>query len=107
MTLFCLILCAVTAIVAAVIALYCYVRIEAVWNFAVDKSAKLALEMSDKSRDYADHFNKMYDRLRDIEERLDAIPVEDLQSKYDAEKAWNDGIQNILNYGLKKEVADE
>ena len=68
-------------LLAAVIGLlfvtvFLYRRIQEVEDFAVDKIAKLSLQVSE-------------------------IPVEDLQAKYDAEKAWNEGVQNILNFGAK------
>ena len=63
--------------------------------------------LSSMSSDYA-HFkeaqNKINsdfaDELDNIKAQLDDLPKEDLQAKYDAEKAWNEGIQAILNFGL-------
>lgn len=40
--------------------------------------------------------NAKVDRL---ETRLDKLPVDALTNANDAEKLWNDGLQNIINYG--------
>lgn len=40
--------------------------------------------------------NSKVDRL---ETRLDKLPVDALTNANDAEKLWNDGLQNIINYG--------
>lgn len=40
--------------------------------------------------------NAKFDRL---ETRLDKLPVDALTNANEAEKLWNDGLQNILNYG--------
>lgn len=40
--------------------------------------------------------NAKVDRL---ETRLDKLPVDALTNANEAEKLWNDGLQNILNYG--------
>lgn len=34
-----------------------------------------------------------------FETRLDKLPVDALTNANDAEKLWNDGLQNIINYG--------
>ena len=34
-----------------------------------------------------------------LETRLDKLPVDALTNANEAEKLWNDGLQNILNYG--------
>ena len=51
--------------------------------------------------------NSLYDGLLSkinakvdmLETRLDKLPVDALTNANDAEKLWNDGLQNIINYG--------
>lgn len=51
--------------------------------------------------------NSLYDGLLSkinvkvdmLETRLDKLPIDALTNANEAEKLWNDGLQNILNYG--------
>lgn len=54
---------------------------------------------------YTEQEKELFKLKKTLEEHGKAIadiPVEDLRAKYDAEKAWNEGVQNIMNYGIEK-----
>lgn len=39
-------------------------------------------------------------KLEELERKVQDIPVEDLVAAQKAEEAWNEGVQNILSFGL-------
>lgn len=60
-------------------------------------------ELDAKIRNEADELNKdiekLRDELKDLEKKVSEIPVEQLQSVYDSEKQFQDGLNAIMSYG--------
>lgn len=95
----------VTAVLASLMLcalLVLYIRITRIEDGMLENIGNLALEVSNLM-ETQNKINKDFaETIDSLTERVDGLPVEDLQAKYDAEQAWNEGVQAILNYGLDK-----
>jgi DNA repair exonuclease SbcCD ATPase subunit len=38
-------------------------------------------------------------RVKELERQMEELPKEDLQARYDAEAAWNEGIRELVGFG--------
>lgn len=72
------------------------------------ESSIAAYEETDRrsfNRALSEHEKKLREiahAIEQIDKKIDGLPVEDMEAHYEAEKAWNDGVQAIVNYGLDK-----
>ena len=62
------------------------------------ESVILAHDEKIKKDEY--NYSDFEERIKELEQKVDEIPVEDLRAMQKAEEAWNEGVQNILNFGL-------
>lgn len=98
-------LCAAVLTMCGVI-VYLKIQIE----HAMDVLAKQALKISQHDSEIeliVYEKNKMLsavagceEKLKKLETEIAELPKEDLEAKYAAEKAWDDGVQAIMSYGL-------
>lgn len=60
-------------------------------------------ELDKKIRSEADDLDEKIEKLKkeldDLKKKVDEIPVEQLQSVYDSEKQFQDGLNAIMSYG--------
>ena len=66
----------------------------------VSKQALREADFTNLLEDHDIRLKKMKYELEELEKRVSELPVEDMQAAADAEKAWNEGVQNIVSYGL-------
>lgn len=50
--------------------------------------------------EHDEKLKKITYHMEQIDKKIDELPVEDMEAQYEAEKAWNDGVQAIVNFGL-------
>ena len=73
----------------------------------VDKLYDLATKQALKAGEH-EHMLVLHDEkikkndydISEIQAKLAEIPVEDIRAQQEAEKAWNDGVQSIINFGI-------
>lgn len=69
----------------------------------LDVIAKQALRISELETEMValdEHYKAINNSVFELDKRMKDFPVEDLDSRYKAEKAWNDGVNAIMSFGL-------
>ena len=88
---------------------WCFFYVKSVLNNLYGVISSMSLEVT-HLKDWRDAATAtdiyLSDEIDKLKEQIEKLPKEDLQAKYDAEKAWNDGVQAILNYGLETVKGD-